>query len=321
MRLSVAMCTYNGERYLPVQLDSLIRQTRPPDELVVCDDRSSDGTVAVLRKFAKRASFAVRIQENECNVGSTKNFERTIALCQGDVIATCDQDDVWLPHKLATLESTLTDSPTVGFVFSDAVMVDGDLKPFGFRLWQAIRFNRRLRQQVREGMCFEVLLRRYLVTGATLAFRSSFKRLILPIPSCWVHDAWIALLISAVAPAMAVAEPLIEYRQHSAQQIGEKKRGLYGQYLLARNMGRPRFQRDLQAFSAALERLTDAAGGTVRPDRISALQQKVEHCRRRVAMREVSRWRRLPLVVRELWQRRYGRYSLGWKSIAQDLFL
>src|SRR5690606_8953402 len=83
MMISVAMCTYNGEKYLAEQLESILRQDHPVDELVVCDDGSSDRTIAILNEFAQKAPFVVGIHVNEKNLGSTKNFEKALTLCQG----------------------------------------------------------------------------------------------------------------------------------------------------------------------------------------------------------------------------------------------
>ena len=124
MKFSVAMCTYNGAAYLEEQLDSIARQIRLPDELVVCDDNSSDESLRILRSFAARSAFPVRLHSNESNLGSTKNFEKAICLCSGDVIALADQDDVWHPEKLAILEREFSSTPDVGLVFTDAEIVD-----------------------------------------------------------------------------------------------------------------------------------------------------------------------------------------------------
>src|SRR5882724_11959920 len=94
-RISVAMCTYNGAGFLSEQLESIAAQTRLPDELVICDDRSTDESVEIVRNFARHTPFSVRLEMNEENLGSTKNFEKSIGLCQGEIIALADQDDVW----------------------------------------------------------------------------------------------------------------------------------------------------------------------------------------------------------------------------------
>ena len=118
--LSVAMCTYNGARYVREQLDSIAAQTRPPDELVVCDDGSTDATLAILEGFAAAAPFPVRIHVNPTQLGMPKNFEHAIGLATGAAIALADQDNVWYPHKLERLEQELTRSEAIGLVFSDA---------------------------------------------------------------------------------------------------------------------------------------------------------------------------------------------------------
>ena len=100
-RISVAMCTYNGEKYLHQQLASIAQQTRLPEEMVVCDDCSSDSTPEIIEEFARTVPFPVRFFRNPQNLGSTKNFEKAIGLCTGDMIALCDQDDIWMPEKLA----------------------------------------------------------------------------------------------------------------------------------------------------------------------------------------------------------------------------
>ncbi|MDB5305832.1 MAG: Alpha-L-Rha alpha,3-L-rhamnosyltransferase [Gemmataceae bacterium] len=318
MRLSVALCTYNGERFLPEQLASIRGQTRPPDELVVCDDVSADRSAAIAREFAGRAPFPVRIEVNETNLGSTRNFNRAVGLCTGDVIVLADQDDVWLPHKLAALEAALAADRDAGFVFSDAQMVDEQLNPLGYALWDAVRFRPREQERFRRGAAFEALLRRYRVTGATMAFRAVYRDLVLPIPQEWVHDAWISLLISAVGRCALVTDPLIQYRQHARQQLGEKKRGLYGQYLVARTMSRKTYEAVASRYAAALERLRHVPG--VGAAQLAILEKKVDHYRRRTAMRDPGAWR-VPIILREYLRGNYSRFSLGWKAVAQDLFL
>ena len=316
--LSVALCTYNGARFLHEQLASVGAQTRPPDELIVCDDGSADSTLDLARAFAAAAPFPVRVEANTARLGSTANFARAISLCRGDVIALADQDDVWLPDKLARLEQALGDHAAAGLVFSDATMVGPNLRAIGYTLWDAIGFGAAERDQFRRGQAFDCLLRRFRVTGATMAFRSHFRELVLPIPAGWVHDAWIALLVAAAAPLVPVAEPLILYRQHPAQQLGERKRGLLAQYRVARAMDGATFRGIADRFAEALDRLRGRVD--VPGERIHALEAKVRHARVRARMREPGAWR-LPGILREWRAGSYARYSRGWQAVAQDLFL
>src|SRR5579872_6976848 len=107
LRISVAMCTFNGGRYLGEQLESIGAQTQLPCELVVCDDHSTDDTIAILKRFQANASFPVRIVQNALRVGSTRNFDQAIGMARGGFIALCDQDDRWLPGKLKRLSDVL----------------------------------------------------------------------------------------------------------------------------------------------------------------------------------------------------------------------
>ncbi len=318
MKLSVALCTFNGERYLPEQLASIREQTRLPDELVICDDASTDRTVAIARMFREQAPFEVRIELNTRNVGTTLNFDKAIGLCSGEMVVLADQDDSWFPDKLLTLESTLEKNPEAGFVFSNAEVVDDGLKPLGYTLWEALQFGAAERERFRGGQAFESLMKRYRVTGATMAFRSAYRDIILPIPRDCLHDAWVALMISAVAPCALISRPLIRYRQHGLQQFGGAKRSLYRQLLAAVTRHRETFASLTHWYSSAFERLNklpDVARG-----RLELLSQKAAHCRQRMGMRNSGRLR-LPFILQELWKGNYHRFSRGWKTAAQDLLL
>lgn len=318
MKFSVALCSYNGERFLAEQLASIREQSRLPDELVICDDASTDRSAAIAQQFAARAPFPVLVKVNEKNLGSTLNFSQAIRLCTGDLIALADQDDIWLPHKLAALESALAKNPEAGFAFSNAEVVDDGLKALGYTLWEAIEFQEAEQERFRNGGAFEVLLRRYRVTGATMAFRGSYGRHINPIPPEWLHDAWIALLVSSLSSCCVVAEPLIRYRQHASQQCGGLKRGLHKQYLTAKTCPREAFEKIARCYSSAQERLNRLPG--MRSDRRALLAEKLAHCRQRMTMRYDQQWR-FPHVLREIWKGNYRRFSAGWKAIAQDMLL
>lgn len=314
------MCTYNGCPFLVEQLASIADQTRQCHEVVVCDDGSSDGTVAEVRRFAASAPFAMQIVENPENLGTTRNFEKAISLCDGDVIVLSDQDDIWMPAKAERMIAQFEQRPDLGFVFTDAEAVDERGRPMGYCLWEAVPFSRRQRASVNNGCALSVLLRRNVVTGATLAFRAKFRSLLLPIPRYCQHDEWIALLLSAIGPCVALDERLIKYRQHPRQQLGERPRSLRQQYLVARRDTRASFELVAQRFAAARQRLAASDDPVALPGAIKALDGKIRHFTAKVGMRTPG-CRRLPAIWREMVRGNYARYSLGWKSLAQDIFL
>ena len=329
-RFSVAMCTYNGARFVGEQLASIAGQTRPPDELVICDDRSTDETVRVVELFAADAPFPVRLRINESNVGSTKNFERAISLCEGDLVALCDQDDVWTAGKLARLETEFARTPGAGLVFSDAEVVDEGGRATGARLWDVVGLDRAERERLRECNALGDLLSGATVTGATMAFRARLSALVLPIPEGipFIHDAWIALLVACVADICSIEEPLVLYRRHAGQQVGAlRRKGIAQGGLSAVAGGATReairrenpYEETLAVARAARQRLLDRRDDFDSAKSLAHLECIIAHLEARCALPR-ARLRRAGRVLKELLTLRYHRYSKGVASAAKDLW-
>ncbi|MBA3355844.1 MAG: glycosyltransferase family 2 protein [Pyrinomonadaceae bacterium] len=333
MKFSVAMCTYDGARFIQDQLDSIEKQTRIPDELVICDDKSSDDTRDIIKSFAIKAPFPVRLEANETNIGSTKSFEKAIKLCQGEIIALSDQDDVWHPDKLMSLESSLLSSPNAGLVFSDAEVVDEDLRPLGIRLWSFF-FSSKERQLFKSGQALDLLLEKPVVTGATMAFRAEYKNLILPIPTGTqlIHDAWIALMIATVADLAFIGEPLVMYRQHPMQQTGlfakadsiDRKDSASRQECFE-NLARS-YLRETDLFGRVLKQLQSRSDVDRKKQiktveaKLACLNRMVAHYKARAAANAgAKRLSRTALILKELLTFRYHLCSKGTLSAVRDL--
>ena len=106
--ISIAMATYNGEKFIREQLDSILAQTITDWELIVCDDVSIDATITILEEYAKKDG-RIQIHKNKVNLGFKRNFEKAISLCSGDYIALYDQDDIWYPNHLEILYNQIGD--------------------------------------------------------------------------------------------------------------------------------------------------------------------------------------------------------------------
>ena len=238
--ISVAMCTYNGARYLQEQLETIAAQTRPPFELVISDDCSSDETLEILSEFAQTAAFPVHISQNTRQLGSTKNFDQTIRLCRGDYIALSDQDDRWRPEKLERLGKLLDLNLDIAMVFSDALLIDNNSKTSGATLWQSFRFTAQTRARFKENPG-RVLLQRPVVTGATMLFRRSLLENVSEIPAAWMHDGWIAWMSVLWSRPLFTEDRLIEYRIHENQQLGIGRKDLKGRIAKIRSSHRAHY--------------------------------------------------------------------------------
>lgn len=323
LTISVAMCTFNGEPFLEPQLETIAAQSRPPDELVVCDDRSSDRTIEILRQFAQKASFPVRIEINPVNLGSTRNFEKCISLCQEKIVALADQDDIWYPHKLQTLEATFQKSGKVVAAFSDADVIDDDSRSLGLRLWASFGLHRANQKKFANGHALDVLCNHPVITGATLAFHRECFDIMRPIPSRQFHDAWISFLLAACGRFVLISEPLMQYRQHQDQQvgIGASLLPLSQQIPLAMKTGETSRLEEEDRFEELYLALRERAD--ILPNAKAAMKRvegKLAHLRRRSRLAEPGIARVFD-VLHETLTGAYWHYSSGWKSIAKDLIL
>jgi glycosyltransferase involved in cell wall biosynthesis len=326
MKLSVALCTYNGAPYLQEQLESISNQEWRPNEVIVCDDCSTDDTCQILAEWAGVAPFQVKVLVNQKNLGAIKNFEHAISLCTGDVIALADQDDIWHPMKLARVAEFLSEHLSADMVFTDAYVVDEQLRPMGYRMWETRRFRSSEQRLVRNGRAVDVFLRRNVATGATMAFRSRLKQLILPIPQnpVHLHDGWIAFLAAAVSNVGFICDPLVRYRQRTGQIIGAHPPT--GIKMLARAVSANSWSQNIESHRATLEwfkelecRLQEMRGDYPCEERVFDLvRAKRDHLRRRMSMPR-SRPLRTRFILNELATLGYHRYSIGIWAAAKDL--
>lgn len=139
MRISIAMATCNGARHLGEQLRSFAVQQRLPDELVVADDASTDGTRDLVEAFARSAPFPVRLVVNPARLGLAGNFGRALSLASGDLVFLSDQDDVWFPEKIAVVAGLAAADPAHACFINDAWLADGELRRVGASKMQRIR--------------------------------------------------------------------------------------------------------------------------------------------------------------------------------------
>jgi hypothetical protein len=324
LTLSVALCTYNGERYLPEQLASIAHQSRWPDEVIIVDDGSTDESVAQIRRWAESVSFPVHIHRNVNNLGSTKSFEKAMTLCTGDVIVLSDQDDVWHNDRLAKTADWFTENPNMDAVFCDAELIDEHSQPIGQRIWELVEFGSAKQQKWQQGLAHEVLFSGYIVTGATMALRRSVLAALVPFPThvqYLIHDAWISLVLALKSTIGFIDEPLICYRQHSNQQVGFKADR--AKVTLKDRLNRSRDERMAPILQKATRYRQLYELLSIHPDtnrqRLAHLRRMADHLDRRVRL-SAARPLRIPLIISELANGNYRLFAgHWWKTALGDL--
>lgn len=322
-RVSVALASCMGERYIGEQLDSIARQSRPPDQLVVSDDSSTDATIDIVKAFQKQVNFDVHLVQNKERLGCTRNFEQAVSLCDGDIIFLADQDDYWLENKIERQVDVLNANPDAGMTFSNGTVTDGKLQSRGYDLWRALGFSAKEQQIVANNQAPEVFLRHWVAAGTTMAFRSCYRELLDPYPEIWssTHDAWISFIIASVSGCILVPENLILYRYHGENQVGIRRFSLLDQYQQAKKqLIDGAIDKEERFFKIALDHLKNEK---VNPLLLAQMESKIDHCRIRNEMPgSLSQLpKRLPVVFKEFISGRYKRFAYGIRSMAQDICL
>lgn len=202
--VSIALCTYNGEKYLPQQLASIINQTYANLEIIIIDDCSTDNTFELLMKLTKGIPN-VRIERNEQNLGFTKNFEKVISYCKGDFIAISDQDDIWDLEKIEILVNEIGEND---LIFHDSLLID--------EKGESIK-NLRVsdKTEIYQGESNLYFLTSNCVSGHASMFRRALLNFILPFDKRFFYDWWIAFVATSVGTIKYIPKPLVSYRQHS----------------------------------------------------------------------------------------------------------
>lgn len=222
--ISVALCTYNGEKYIAEQLYSILHQTVPIDEIVIVDDCSNDNTVKIINNIYNNYSSIIKLFINDKNIGFIKNFEKAVSLCKGDYIFLSDQDDVWRKDKVERIINYMSVERCYG-VFTDGKLIDGDGKELGSTLFKQLNFDQYIRNMSIYPDLFTTLcLSSNFVTGATMAITKEAIPLILPFQTSrhFYHDSYIAIKLSAKNKFRFIDDALISYRIHLGQEIGLK---------------------------------------------------------------------------------------------------
>ena len=234
LKISIAMATYNGGKYLQEQLNSFLAQARLPNELVITDDCSTDNTLEIIQAFAATAPFEVRWEQNEKNLGYTGNFNQALMKTTGDLVFLSDQDDVWFPEKLKFIETLARTSPGLLFL-NDAQIVNAEGLDAGFTKFNQVRSAKRPSQS--------------LVIGCCMGIKRELLDICLSInTNATAHDTWISNIAEYMKKRVVIPVVLQSYRRHSHNvshglTSGIRKRGIF--YALYYDLKKKLFISDL----------------------------------------------------------------------------
>lgn len=230
MKISIAMATYNGEKYIKEQLDSLKNQTYPIDEVVICDDQSKDYTVSIVKDYIEKNGLTNwNINMNKENKGFIGNFFGAIEKTTGDVIFMCDQDDVWKPEKVQEMVTYLQAHPNIEALNTAVMLIDEKGEPLPVKTKRgycnANILHKIVKENETENIDFPFLVKGNVSPGCTMCITKSLKEKILPFSDLCVehkfpHDWFFNLMASLDCQTVFYNKPLTEYRMHANNTIG-----------------------------------------------------------------------------------------------------
>ena len=328
-KISVALCTFNGGNFIGLQLESILNQSIPPDEVIICDDASTDDTIGIVRRIASGRSSTIHIIQNEKSLGCVKNFEKAIKYTTGDIIFLSDQDDVWFKEKISSILIPFLESDNIGLVYSDAILTNTALKPTGNTL-----FGRRKNLHLSGKRLPHQFVRGVGINGCTMAFRSSLKDFVLPVSEAegWGHDHWIAFIAHAVMDSRSIDKPLMYYRRHGHNSGNDPF--LDGGWVTSWRIGLKAagttvYAKDRYRWEVMLQRLNEIgenqsllSGHRTRLNEfIRECEQRLEFARLREHIKQVGRMNRMIPLLHTLLKGKYHRYLRGMKSFFKDLLI
>lgn len=224
MKLSVAICTFNGEMFIKKQLDSILNQSCEVQEIIICDDGSNDNTRNILLDYKERFPNKIKLDFNTSSFGTIKNFEKAISLTTGDLIFLSDQDDIWLNEKVSIVREFFSLNVKCKLLFTNGELINENEQPLGSTLWEKWDFNSEIKKKWlnNEDAFKDLVNNKNKITGATVCFHKSLKNFIFPfiLPYGYWHDAWLGLHASANNGLYFIDKSLIKYRIHQSQQVG-----------------------------------------------------------------------------------------------------
>ncbi len=323
MKISIIMPIHNGQRYLAEALNSIVRQTYLPDELIMSDDGSIDRTMEIAKCFRQAAPFDIRIRQIAAGQGITRNYLSALQEASGDTIIVADQDDVWLPGRIEAIVEVFSERPEVALVSLDSKLVDASLRPLGRTLRSISASSKGQVERVNGGEDFIEFLRGIPLLAHTTAVRGSCKESLLDKPA-WIEDWWFESWVSHVALChgrlFLIPALLTLYRQHPKQCAGAPCKVT-------------QIENDTKSYANRVEQLrysfhllsmgehTCLFDNVEKARRMELLQSYIEFLLKRLAIMRQSRGSRFRCGASLLASGSYHRFAHGWRSFGKDMLV
>lgn len=322
MRIVVAMTTCDAEHFLASQLESILRQTRLPDALVVSDDASGDRTITMLKTFRDRAPFPVVVLRNERRLGLFGNTARAleVAVDRGDVVCLCDDDDEWDAGKIEAARDAFLRHPKVTLWLSDGVLIGPDGQQLGMTLREFLSLDRAAMKRLEEGDAIRTLMWGATVTAGASAFRATTVPVALPFPSeipgsgLFSQDGWVAAIAYLMGDAAVDDRFFLRYRRYDGQ-MSERRSGSEQE---AADRRRADLHRLAAATAMVMRRVRERQDVVWESSRVAELSAFEDFLQ--VRTMAAGRRDRMRAILKQLIQGGYRRFARGWRTAALDMY-
>lgn len=311
--ISIVMATFNGEKYIEEQINSVLSQTILPDEIIVIDDCSKDATVGIIQTVLSNSSIPHKVIVHDKNMGVTKSFQDGIDAADKEYIMICDQDDVWLPNKIELTKEYF--SSETNLVVCNAKIVDAQLNSLNKTMFDYIGFplafaGRHISLTSREMMLLS--LRRNYVTGMCMAGKRRAIVESFPIPDTMTYDTWLAWNLARSGNTVFIEDDLVLYRQHEKNVVGtkRKKESLNSYYTHRKN--------DKKSFVKKYKSLLSV---NIPDEEVKiALLDAIDFYEGRARLDQLNIIEGLKLIFKNIKNNRYNKYTgAAQKEMAKDL--
>lgn len=314
MKVSIALATKNGEKYIKEQLDSFNNQTLLPDELIVSDDCSTDKTIEIITKFLhEEAKFPVKIFQNPSTLGVNNNFESALQKCTGDIIFISDQDDRWFESKILEIVELFKENKSIQTIINDQLITNEDLSEvFGSKI-----------QNIKK---LHINLEKNFCTGSCTAIKKDWLEFCMPIEG--EYDLWINRLSEAYGVRFILEKPLQLFRRHSNNATNwlassPRKITRLDSFFAARTSQTSDVLRDEVALVQKIIDKFDQEHPLGNDECLDSLRKEqlllIEYTKDRLDLTKYGYLKRLYRIFFFAFKRKYY-LSFGWKSLARDLF-